>query len=59
MAGNEKLADNDQKRADIIDETVRDNAVLLDQRLRTIEKQNADELARFGPAPKPKATAKK
>lgn len=59
MAGNEKLAENDQKRADIIDETVRDNAVLLDDRLRTIEKQNEAEAKRFGPAPKPKAAAKK
>lgn len=56
-----KLADHDNERGAILDAAVLDNAVRLDERLRTIEKQQADELARFGPAPeaKPKASKSK
>ena len=52
-----KLSDYDDARGAVLDAAVRENAVRLDEKLRTIEKQQADELARFGPAPEPKAKA--
>ena len=52
-----KLSGHDDARGAILDAAVLDNAVKLDEKLRTIEKQQADELARFGPAPEPKAKA--
>ena len=41
------------------DQSVADKAAALDERLRLIEKQNAAEAARFGPAPKAKAAKAK
>ena len=53
------LSDHDDARGAILDAAVLDNAVKLDAKLRTIEKQEADERKRFPAAPEPKKAAAK